>query len=156
MTANKLRIYQDSREKKPWSFSRYPCTVEETTLTTGDYAIVGDGTYTQSGEFRPAFAVERKSENDFLNSITWERGRFEDELERADSFEHRMPVIVEQTFEHFMDDRHFNNVSPNAIEGTVDAHVNMFNAEYYFTRDRQRAAQLAFEFLQWRDTERTS
>jgi ERCC4-type nuclease len=156
MTANKLQLWQDIREKKPWSFSRYPCTVKETTLKTGDYAIVGDCSYTENNEFRPAFAVERKSENDFLNSITHDRDRFERELERADSFEHRMPVIVEQTFEHFMDGRHFQNVSPNAIKGTVNAHVNMFNTEYYFTRDRQRAAQLAFDFLQWRDEERTS
>lgn len=144
-----LNIYQDTREKKPWKLRRYPCETEEVRLVTGDYCLAGDGTMTDDG-FDPNFVVERKGQGDFLQSITWERDRFEAELERADSFEHRMPIIVEQNLQYFKDGRHYPDVPPNSITATIDAHAEMYNVDYYFTRDRQRAAQLGFEFLEWR------
>jgi DNA excision repair protein ERCC-4 len=145
----RFTIFADTREKKPYSFSRYPISVEEMELKTGDYCVSGDG-WMENGTFYPKFATERKSASDFLNSITWERDRFERELERADKFDTRMPIIVEQNYQHFMKDNHYKDVHPNSIEATVDAHTDRYYAEYFFTRDRKRATDLTYDFLEWR------
>jgi DNA excision repair protein ERCC-4 len=145
-----MHIYQDTREKKPYSFSKFDCSVTEQELVTGDYCIKGDGGM-DGNSFDPLFAIERKGESDFLKSITWERDRFERELERADSFAHRMPIVVEQTQEYFMEDRHYPDVHPNSIEATIESHPSQYYVDYYFCRDRRRAAQLTFEWLEWRE-----
>lgn len=144
-----MHIYQDSREKKPYSFSKFDCKVSKQELVTGDYCIKDDGEM-DGNTFVPEFAVERKAPSDFLSSITHERDRFERELERADSFAHRMPIVIEQTEEYFMQDRHYANVHPNAIKATIESHADQYYVDYYFSRDRRRAAQLTFEWLEWR------
>ena len=53
-----LRIIIDTREQIPWSFPP-EIPVEIGTLKTGDYALAGDD----------AFAIERKSKDDFLSLI---------------------------------------------------------------------------------------
>jgi DNA excision repair protein ERCC-4 len=57
-------IIQDTREQTPLRFTRYPSEVG--TLTTGDYSIRG---------FESDFAIERKSLEDLLSSLTRERDR---------------------------------------------------------------------------------
>lgn len=145
-----IQIYQDSREKKPYSFSRRRCTVTEQRLKTGDYCIQGDGKM-EGKTFHPNFAIERKSEDDFLQSITSNRDRFERELERADSFEHRMPIIIEETQQYFNEGRYYPDVHPNAVIGTIESHPSQYYVDYYFCRNRQRASQNTFDWLEWRD-----
>jgi len=60
-----LNIVIDTREQRPWSFPSDRVQTQRDTLHTGDYAIVGDG----------CFAIERKSLDDFLGTISsgWER-----------------------------------------------------------------------------------
>ena len=53
-----FRIIIDTREQTPWSFPP-EIPVEIGTLKTGDYALAGDD----------AFAIERKSKDDFLGTI---------------------------------------------------------------------------------------
>ncbi len=80
-----LEIIIDSREQTPWSFDPQDAHCTRGTLRTGDYALAGDDGY----------AIERKSLNDFLGTISsgWER--FEKELRRAHERGFVMPVIVE-------------------------------------------------------------
>jgi ERCC4-type nuclease len=143
-------VYVDSREQKPYTFNRFPEieTVEQT-LRTGDYCVANDGEH--DGEyFCPNYAVERKSKSDFTESITWERSRFEDELRRADGFEHRMPVIVEKPLLYYRQNNHYRNVSPASIVGTAESHPKQFYMDYFFERSRQTAEALTKEFLIWR------
>lgn len=143
-------IFQDDREKKPFTFSDYSCTVVEQRLKTGDYCLQGDGEM-EDDVFYPNYAVERKAQSDFLGSITWERDRFERELARADDFEHRMPIVVEQTLQYFLADNHYRDVHPNSIKATVDAHPQSYNVEYFFNRDREQAADLTYDYMEWRN-----
>lgn len=144
------KIYVDSREKKPYSFNRYPVKTTERRLKTGDYCIAEDGDEMGENGFDPHYAIERKSGDDFLKSITWSRDRFEDELARADSMAHRMPIVVERPWAYFTDNRYRNDIHPNSIIGTVETHPEIYNAEYFFRRDRTKAEQLTYEFLRWR------
>ncbi len=80
-----LDIVIDSREKCPWAFDPQDARCTRGTLKTGDYALAGDN----------GFAIERKSLNDFLGTISSGWDRFERELIRARDAGFTMPVIVE-------------------------------------------------------------
>lgn len=150
MTDYEYTVLIDDREKKPLPFARYPDVATETIrLKTGDYAVQGDGEQ-GSTYFYPNFAVERKAVSDFINSITWERDRFENELERAESFTSRMPVIVARPLSYFRENRYYENVHPNSIIGTVDSFPEMYYADFFFARDRQHLEALCKEWLDWR------
>jgi len=147
---SEFTIYVDSREQKPYHFRRYPVDTEEKTLETGDYCVAADGRAIGDNSFDPHYATERKSGKDFLESITWQRDRFEDELARASSFSNRMPVIVEEPWGHFEQENYYKDVNFNSIEGTIDCHPDMYYMDYFFTRDRTKAEQLHYEFLKHR------
>lgn len=142
-------ILQDNREKTPYDFSRMPAVeVEEVTLETGDYAIKEFCTHDPKRDtWVPRFAVERKAENDFLNSITWERERFKAEIERADGWPVPLTVIVESPRHVFENETHYRDVSSNQVFGTIDAWAQHYNVDFFFRDDRRVAADLAFDFL---------
>ena len=144
-------IWTDSREKKGFKFHRYPVDTEEKRLKTGDYCVKGDGRMIGDTEFDPHYVVERKSGKDFLNSITWSRDRFEDELARADSMARRMPIVVSKPWKYFTDERYHKNVHINSIIGTIETHPQIYNVEYFWNRDRVKAEQLTYEFLKYRN-----
>lgn len=85
-----LRIVIDTREQRPWSFPPDLAEVRIGTLRTGDYALVGDD----------AFAIERKSLDDFLGTVStgWERFLREIGRMEGSDFAARV-VIVEADFE---------------------------------------------------------
>ena len=80
-----LEITIDTREQTPFHFPPEIASVTRGTLRTGDYALTGDS----------GFAVERKSFDDFLGTISsgWER--FCREVGRARDAGFVLPVVVE-------------------------------------------------------------
>lgn len=80
-----IRIVIDTREQTPLHFPPQYCETEIGTLRTGDYALKDD----------PGFAVERKSLDDFLGTISsgWER--FQREIYRAKESGFTLPIVVE-------------------------------------------------------------
>lgn len=84
-----LEITIDTREQTPWHFPEEFASVTVGTLPTGDYALRGDG----------GFAIERKSLDDFVGTISsgWER--FQREIERMNGWPAKV-IIVEADFEH--------------------------------------------------------
>ena len=83
-----FEITIDRREQRPWSFSPEVAKVRLGTVRTGDYCVTGDG----------GFAVERKSLNDFLGTISTGWERFQREINRASVAGFHLPVIVEARF----------------------------------------------------------
>ena len=85
-----LRIIIDTREQLPLHFEPWDAETSIGTLRQGDYALHGD---TQ-------FAIERKSLEDFLGTISsgWER--FLREIGRMDAHAFiAMPILIEGDFE---------------------------------------------------------
>lgn len=84
-----LRVVIDTREQRPWAFPPDLAEVQRGTLRTGDYALVGDD----------AFAIERKSLDDFLATVSsgWERFLREIGRMEGSDFAARV-VIVEADF----------------------------------------------------------
>ena len=83
-----LVILVDTREQQPPPF---PAGVrcERATLGEGDYS---------TPLLRGCSVVERKSPGDFVQTVTWDRERWDREVERLDDYDHRA-VVVEASFE---------------------------------------------------------
>lgn len=83
-----FEITIDSREQTPWAFDPTLVHAVRGTVRTGDYCVTGD----------KGFAVERKSLNDFLGTISTGWERFQREINRASVAGFHLPVIVETRF----------------------------------------------------------
>lgn len=84
-------IIIDTREQRPWSFPPH-ISVEVGTLRTGDYALKGDD----------HFAIERKSADDFVGTVSLGWHRFVKELNRMDDANFAAKVVIVETdFETF-------------------------------------------------------
>jgi ERCC4-type nuclease len=79
-------VLVDSREQQPLEIVAYP--VEVVGLPCGDYGIKGFSDWNN-----PAFAVERKSLNDLIGSLTTGRDRFMREVEKLREFRFRCLLI---------------------------------------------------------------
>jgi len=95
-----LHIIIDSREQSPWSWEPSDAVTEIAGLVAGDYALASDTEAPRrKGQLRPVrFAVERKSLEDFLGTISTGWDRFQRELDKMASWPARV-VIVEGDFE---------------------------------------------------------
>lgn len=72
-----LTVLVDTREQKPWAFSQGVATLRAT-LPSGDYSILGQ---------EKRVAIERKSLDDLLQSLTHSRERFMAEIERLSTYD---------------------------------------------------------------------
>ncbi|MFT4921267.1 MAG: ERCC4-type nuclease [Haloarculaceae archaeon] len=144
-------ILRDTRERRPWSFDWYPVETRDVTLSTGDYAVLSHCIHDQDIDtYHPHFAVERKSGHDFLTSLTWERERFERELQRAVKWTDPLPVVVETSWETLLRNRGciaWRDIHPNQVTGTVAAWTDHYNVAFHFTETRRRAQLCAFLLL---------
>lgn len=104
-----VRIWIDDREKLPWSFPGHE--VVSTRLFAGDYSIDG---------LTDKVAIERKSRDDFLQTITWGRERFEAEMERLATYA-RALIIVECHQDDLLDGAYRPDVKPAAIVGSISS-----------------------------------
>ena len=79
-----IPITIDTREQTPWDLDPTSFSPQIATLRTGDYAITGDA----------HFAIERKSQEDFLGTIGTGWARFCRELNRMDDADFGAKVII--------------------------------------------------------------
>lgn len=157
-------ILRDNREQTPWLFEDYPVDVEAVTLNTGDYTIPDlCGHDEENDTYYPSYAIERKTGQDFLHSITHERQRFKQELYRADDwpdplnnpesdeeYEEPLPVYIEEPYATFQYGRGFmrhREVHPNQVTGTVDSWSTHYRTEFQFFEDATTAEEAAFDAL---------
>jgi ERCC4-type nuclease len=148
---SEFTILRDTREKDGYGyyFEDYPVEVKEVTLTTGDYTVQEPGHYGNNSTYHSPFAVERKAKDDLIGSITADRDRFEDEIERASEWESPMPVIIEAPLDRFKKGRYYADVHPNAILGTVSKWPKYKNVDFFFADSQEDAERRTFEFLKW-------
>lgn len=144
-------VLRDTREQDGYGyyFENYPVEVKEVTLTTGDYAVQEPGYYGNNQTYHPPFAVERKAKGDLISSITADRDRFEDEIERAENWDAPMPVVVEAPLLTFKNGDYYPDVHPNSIIGTVDKWPNYKNVDFFFKESAADAEKFTFQMLRW-------
>ena len=140
-----IRIVIDTREQTPWAFDPGRAVAHYGTLRTGDYALEGDD----------SFAIERKSMDDFLGTISTGWERFRRELDRMDGWAAKV-VIVEGDYEQTVFNeqggelippvhRHWM-LSPQFIEKRI-AQLTMMGVSVLFARDAHLGAGLALAIL---------
>lgn len=135
MSSEGFTILIDRREKKPYSFEPYPISTKEATLKTGDYTIEGH---------KNDFAVERKSKSDFLRSITHRRDNFEAEVQRAESMERPLLVVIESPYDDFRYGNYYADVHVNSVIGTIDKWQECYNVDFVFENDRSQAEERTY------------
>jgi len=144
-------ILRDTRERNPWAFGSVPVETRDATLATGDYAVPRHCTHDpELDTYRPEFAIERKSGEDFLTSITWHRDRFGAELDRAAGWTRPLPVVVETSWRTLLRDRGCmarRDVHPSQVVGTITSWSHHYNVAFYFTGTRRRAELCALLLL---------
>jgi len=143
-----LHLLIDDREKRPYRFNDYPVETEERRLQTGDYAVAGDGRL-NGRTFKPRFAVERKTKDDFLRSITHNRDRFERELGRASEWSLPLSVCIEAAEESLRGGEYRRDIHPNAVKGTIDSWRRQKPATFNFFDSRVVAEEFTFRLLRW-------
>ena len=141
-----MDIIIDTREQRPWSFPPH-IHVETGTLRTGDYALKDD----------PHFAIERKSADDFVGTVSLDWGRFVRELNRMTEAGFAAKVIVvESDFETFCfrlrqgeiigPDHEHTKVSPQFLMKRI-AELTMRGASVLFAGNADLASNLALRIF---------
>jgi ERCC4-type nuclease len=142
---DRLSVIIDTREQAPWAFDPTYIDARIGTLKTGDYALDGDN----------LFAIERKSLDDFLGTISTGWKRFSRELHRMEGWIAKV-IIVEGNYATctFRDSdgklippahRHWM-LTPQFIEKRI-AELTMQSVSVLFATDADLAAGLATAIL---------
>lgn len=146
-----ITILRDTREQLPWDFSGLPVTTEDKTLTTGDYTLREFCDHDQKNDtYEPHYAIERKSGDDFIRSITRNRGRFKQEIKRASDWPSELIVIIEEPKEpsRYQDPwlKPFD-ITRSQVFGTVDSWERYYNVNFRFAGSRDKAQRVTFDCL---------
>jgi len=144
-----LSIIIDSREQAPWSFPSSHVAARIAKLEAGDYALEGDA----------AFAIERKSLDDFAGTISsgWER--FGREIGRMSEHTTKVVIVEGRLLDlcfwedaagalHSPSHNHFR-VNPQFVMTQV-ARLTMAGVSVLFAENAEIAAALAYAVLRER------
>ena len=123
-----FRVIVDTREQAPLAIPAH--WRKRGTLHTADYSIEG---------FEDEFAIERKSLQDLVQSLTHERARFTREMERLAAFRFKR-VLVEAPYKMLLADSFpFSLAKPRAIRASVATFEVRFNIPFVFADGRKEA-----------------
>lgn len=134
-----MKIIRDSREQLPYSFDRWPVSVQVSGIPTGDYSING---------FEDKIAVERKSLNDLVSCLMGKnRDRFEKELTRARSYQ-VFAVVIEANLFQIMGKQYHSVMNPDAVMQSITAFYIRYGVPFLFAGDRSGGEYVTFSLLQ--------
>jgi ERCC4-type nuclease len=138
-------VIVDTREQAPWHFLniepwKIVPLITDRALESGDYSIAG-------AESR--IAIERKSVQDFLSSITAGRDRFEREFERLSVYEHAS-VVVEGDWDDVFNALKSTKINADSVVGTVASWTMRYRVHWWFCFSRRHAEMWTLQLLyQW-------
>lgn len=140
-------ILIDSREQTPLDFSGYDCSTREAGLATGDYSLAGLETIA---------AIERKSENDLLGSLTQGRERFERELARLRGFSLKA-VVCETSWQRLARGEYRSRMTAHSCLQSILGLSVRYDLPFLMVETRKAAAYTIFHlfrhFLEQRERE---
>ena len=126
---NSPTIIIDDREKTPLSFPSFPFKTAR--LISGDYSIVGS---------ELDFAVERKTIDDLIGSLTQNRERFTREMERLRGYRFKRLLVI-GTEQQIGAGEYFSKAKPKAILGSLRAFEARYDVPVVFEPTAARAAR---------------
>lgn len=134
---DRVTVVVDTREQEPYVFESSCTKVIRRTLKAGDYSIEGH---------EDSVAVERKTLEDFVSTVTRSRKRFTRELRRLSEYDAAC-IVVEANLRDILDSRYRSGAHPKAILGTLLSIIVDFGIPVFFCTDRQAACRFVEGFL---------
>ncbi len=129
-------IIIDTREQLPYAFSRHIPTRREK-LEVGDYSLAGLGDYV---------ALERKTLEDYIHSLTHERTRFFTEIAALARLHHKA-IIVEAGWNDIIRSAWERDVTAESIIGSTVTIDEVYKVPVRFLVNRQAAIVYAEAWL---------
>lgn len=129
-------IEVDTREQTPLPFGPH-VNVMRVGLSEGDYT---------TPSLRLIAAIERKSLDDLVASLTFQRGRFTRELERLRPYAFKA-IVVEGVFAEVACGRYRSRAHPNSIVGSICAIMADYSMPVVFAGTAANAATIVEKVL---------
>lgn len=136
----KPRLIIDTREQRPYEFQRFTDrfeSIERAALVAGDYSLEG---------MTKNIAIERKSLQDLVSTLTAGRDRFKRELARLQVFDYKC-IVIEATLKEVSMPYSFSKASPNSILGSIDALEMTYGVPFKFYDNRALAEERIVSLL---------
>lgn len=127
------RIIIDTREQRPYSFENSITTK----LDTGDYSLEG---YTDK------ICVERKSIDDYVQTLIRHRDRFKKELKRMENLDHAC-IVVECSLLNILRGEYTSKAFPASIIGMTMSIIIAFKVPVFFCGDRKASKLFTEKYL---------
>ena len=118
-----MKIVVDSREQKPYTFT---VPTRTATLPTGDYSIAG-------GEH--LIAIERKTPDDLIGSISRHRERFERELHRGMALQY-FALVIESSLMGLSNGHYMSLMKPKAAIQSLVTFSVRYGLPVFFAENR--------------------
>ncbi|MCE5314038.1 MAG: ERCC4 domain-containing protein [Armatimonadota bacterium] len=133
----KVVVVVDTREKEPYSFDPSRVEVLRHVLPAGDYSIRG---------LENTVAVERKSLDDFVQTVIRGRERFRKELIALRTCKSAC-VVVEGGLDDVLSGCYRSGAHPNSVLGSAVSIIVDYNIPVFFCSDRQAARLFVEQYL---------
>lgn len=131
-----IEIIIDTREIRPWGFDN--CIRKK--LNIGDYSVSG---------YEDRIAIERKSLDDWINTILRQRERFARELARLNSFDFAA-VVIESTPREILSGQYKSEINGQALLSLTSELIIRFRPVHViFGGDRPSGRVLAESLLRF-------
>jgi ERCC4-type nuclease len=132
-----LTIVIDSREQRGFGFSSRVAGSVRKALPAGDYSVVG---------YETALAVERKSMDDFVNTVIHAHGRFARELQALASYRFAW-IVVEGSLDELLRGAYTSRAHPASLLGLTATIMTRYGVPVLFAHDRPCARALTEALL---------
>ncbi len=127
----------DTREKDGHELDLKPLTFVKKKLDTGDYSVVG---------YENRITVETKYLDDFIACMTAERMRFEAELVRMRTFEHKA-IVIKSSWADIEWGRYRSKIPYAAVMGSAMGFALSANVSILMTEDHKKAGLMVARLL---------
>lgn len=134
--ADTMTVIVDTREQRPWTFGGR-LRIEHAALPAGDYSLAG---------FETTVAIERKTLDDYVQSLILQRERFKRECERLRSYELKA-IVVEADAGDVFARAYRSKAAPNAVIATGLAFLQDYGIATIWAGNREHAEHMAETML---------
>lgn len=134
-----LVFIQDSREQRGYEFPGR--MVEVAALPVGDYSIKGL-------HERPEIAIERKSLEDLVISLSSGRQRFERELMKARNLCRHFSIVIESDLNTIAKGEYRSKMQPKAVIQSLICYSVRFDIPVWFCGSREYAERVCQSILE--------
>lgn len=124
--SSRLTIIVDSREQCPYLFTGHSTVVKG--LSIGDYGLLNC----------PDIAIERKSINDLIGSLSKGRERFEKELRKGAQLPY-FALVIEASLSDLANGRYVSNMLPKSVVQTLLSWSLKYGTHIFFCENREYA-----------------